>query len=197
MNYQIKRLSEISQKVKGSKFIGRCYPVESPESAKSIIKAVEEEHHKATHVCWAFRVFQGNTVLVYNSDAGEPRGSAGPPIQAALEGRSLVNTLCIVIRYFGGTKLGIGGLIRAYGKTAALALDDAGRKSFNEISTLKIRIALAEYSDLMRILRKYHITIQQEFKPEFVMITLKIPSKELNDLQSDLGLITSAVIEID
>jgi putative IMPACT (imprinted ancient) family translation regulator len=98
--------------VRDSKFIGYCCPVTSKSQALRKISEIEQLHKKATHVCWAYRVYENNQLLYYADDAGEPHGSAGLPILKALEGRALVNTICLVVRYFGGTKLGIGGLIR-------------------------------------------------------------------------------------
>ncbi|MCG2715767.1 MAG: YigZ family protein [Candidatus Marinimicrobia bacterium] len=195
MNYQIKRTKEFSQKIKGSKFIGRAYPVESRESARSIIKVVEDEHRKATHVCWAYRILQKGESLGYCSDAGEPHGSAGPPILAAIEGRQLVNTLCVVIRYFGGTKLGIGGLIRAYGGTAAEVLEQAEKKSFIGTINLAIQVSINDYSDLMRILRKYRLSVQPEFSSESVTIKIQTTPGDLDRLQNDVRSISSAILK--
>jgi len=112
-------------KVKGSKFIGQAFPVQSPEAAEDKISEVKREYHDATHNCSAYRMGTGDEALFYYDDDGEPSGTAGQPMFQVIEGRELTNVLVVVTRYFGGTKLGTGGLIRAYGTTAGLTLDNA------------------------------------------------------------------------
>ncbi|MDO9548849.1 MAG: YigZ family protein [Candidatus Marinimicrobia bacterium] len=194
MNYQIKQASEIIRKIKGSKFIARVCVVESREMAQAIVANVESGHRKASHVCWACRIDQDGESLGYSSDAGEPHGSAGPPILAAIEGRELTNVLCLVIRYFGGTKLGIGGLIRAYGGVASEALELAGKKRHKQITTVTIQCDPDNYSDIMRVLRKYRLSVQPEFTPDSVSVQIEIPAKDLNNLSREIGVIPSATI---
>ncbi|MBE5781219.1 MAG: YigZ family protein, partial [Clostridiales bacterium] len=110
---------------KKSRFIARCYPIESEEEALSILAAIRKEHHDATHNCWAYRLTPNGSIARY-SDDGEPGGTAGLPILNAITGRELTDVLVIVTRYFGGILLGAGGLVRTYGKSAGLALDAAG-----------------------------------------------------------------------
>ena len=194
MNYQIKQSSETTQKIKGSKFIGRVYAVKSREMSQTIVANVETEHRKASHVCWACRIDQNGDSLGYSSDAGEPHGSAGSPILAAIEGRELINVLCLVIRYFGGTKLGVGGLIRAYGGVASEALELAGKKRYKQIITATIQCNPDDYSDIMRVLRKYRLSVQPEFTPDSVSVNIEISPKDLNNLSHEILAISSASI---
>lgn len=110
--------------VKGSRFIGEAIPVESVEQAQAELDIIRKREYDATHHCSAWRVGPAGEEWRY-SDDGEPSGTAGPPILRHIEGRDLTNLIVVVTRYYGGTKLGTGGLIRAYGDTAAAALDDA------------------------------------------------------------------------
>jgi len=194
LNYQIKQASEITRKIKGSKFIARVYTVESREAAQTIVNDVESEHRKASHVCWACRIDQNGQSLGYSSDAGEPHGSAGPPILTAIEGREITNVLCLVIRYFGGTKLGIGGLIRAYGGVALEALELAGKKRHKQTITATIQCGPDDYSDIMRVLRKYRLSVQPEFTPDSVSVHIEIPPKDLDNLSREIQAIPSAMI---
>src|SRR5690606_11612852 len=107
---------------KGSRFIAEVFPVETEEEAAAAIEAVRRREHAATHHCTAYRLGPEGE-LFRASDDGEPSGTAGLPILRQIEARGLTNTLVVVTRYFGGTKLGRGGLIRAYGEAAARALD--------------------------------------------------------------------------
>ncbi len=109
--------------IKGSRFIATIEPVSTEDAAKEVLAAVRAEMPDAGHHCWAWRI--ASPSIERASDDGEPSGSAGRPILSQLTGRDLVDTAIVVTRYWGGTKLGVGGLVRAYGGAAGLALDEA------------------------------------------------------------------------
>lgn len=109
--------------IKGSRFITTIEPVSTEAAAKQVLAAVRAEMPDAGHHCWAWRI--ASPSIERASDDGEPSGSAGRPILSQLTGRDLVDTAVVVSRYWGGTKLGVGGLVRAYGGAAGLALDTA------------------------------------------------------------------------
>lgn len=133
---------EVRNQVKDSKFYGSIFAVENREEAEKRISQIKEKYSDATHNVSAFRV-ESSTVeqeaVEYFDDDGEPSGSSGPPILEAIKGKDLINTVIIVTRYFGGTKLGIGGLIRAYGDTARLAIEEAGIETLNEFYKIKVK----------------------------------------------------------
>ena len=113
-----------AEPTKGSRFIARVAPVSTPEAAKGFVAEVAAEFDDARHVCFAWRLGpEGRETRAH--DAGEPGNSAGRPILAQLEGHGVTDAIAVVVRYFGGTKLGVGGLIRAYGGAAGQALDRA------------------------------------------------------------------------
>ncbi|QDG53520.1 YigZ family protein [Persicimonas caeni] len=112
--------------VERSRFIGRALPVESEDEALAYVDEVKEEHYDARHVCYGFRIGRGSQTIDRCNDDGEPARTAGLPIWQILEGREITDTLVVVIRYFGGIKLGMGGLARAYREAARQALDEAG-----------------------------------------------------------------------
>ena len=109
---------------KHSKFTGRLWRVESAEQAVARVKQMRDAHWDATHNCWAYIIREGN--LMRYSDDGEPQGTAGMPILDVLRHEKLENVCCVVTRYFGGTLLGAGGLVRAYSKGAKIAVDAGG-----------------------------------------------------------------------
>jgi uncharacterized YigZ family protein len=113
-------------RIKGSRFLGFAGLVSDEREAESVIRRLAKIHHDASHVCWAYRFGPEPSVTARFSDAGEPSGTAGKPILDAVVGRHLFGTVCVVVRYFGGTKLGTGGLARAYAECSAAALDAAG-----------------------------------------------------------------------
>ena len=109
-------------KIKGSRFIGYAAPVQTKEEAEAILESIRKTHFSATHHCYAYRLNPDGLEFRFNDD-GEPSGTAGRPILDAIESRGLFRVMCVVIRYFGGTKLGTGGLARAYQQSAAETLD--------------------------------------------------------------------------
>lgn len=109
---------------KKSRFIGRAWPVETEEEALAHIAEMKKQHYDATHNCWAYVIKDGP---VRFSDDGEPGGTAGMPMVQVLQKENLYNVCCVVTRYFGGTLLGAGGLVRAYTKGAKIAIDAAGK----------------------------------------------------------------------
>jgi uncharacterized YigZ family protein len=120
----IQAVSEGFYKEKGSKFLAFAIPCNTEEEAKEHIAAFRKEHHQAVHVCSAFR-FGSNKKHYRSSDDGEPSNSAGPPILGQIQSFDLTNVLIAVVRYYGGTNLGVGGLINAYRTAAKEALENA------------------------------------------------------------------------
>ena len=120
-------LSEGCYKEKGSKFLAYVLPIGSKDEVKEIVNRYKKEHHKAKHVCFAYRI--GNDIRA--NDNGEPSGTAGRPILRQIDAANLDNALVVVVRYFGGTLLGTGGLINAY-KTASQDAIQNGLTSWNK-----------------------------------------------------------------
>jgi uncharacterized YigZ family protein len=119
--------SEAELREKRSVFVGRLFRAVDEEEARERIRELSRKYTDASHNCWAYRVGFPNTVEYY-SDAGEPSGTAGKPILGAILRAGVVNCVIVVTRYFGGTKLGVRGLIEAYGKCASMALEKAGTR---------------------------------------------------------------------
>lgn len=140
--------------VKRSRFIGSLRIALSPESANEILKTFPALYPKANHHCWAYRIGTG-TPLEHCSDDGEPGGSAGRPILGVLKRHSLDNTLLVVTRYFGGIKLGVRGLIEAYGEAAELAVAQAGTVEMEFRNRLELACAYDHAKTLASTLRKW------------------------------------------
>ena len=186
--------AEIMLTVKDSKFVGYCFPVAGKSEAVQKIAEISQKHRKATHICWAYRIYENNQLLYYAHNAGEPRGSAGAPILKALTSRQLVKALVVVVRYFGGTKLGIGGLIRAYGATAGKTLDLVEHKPFIQRQTLRIECPLAKYSQLTHFLGRFSESSKPEFTENSVIFTVQMEAETVADLQAELKLIPGLII---
>ena len=128
--FSIKEEKEIKITIEKSKFYGLCFFCNSVERQNEILKQVRRKNLNANHVCFGSLFFENNQELCYSSDDGEPSGTAGLQIANALKENNIVNTLIIVVRYFGGIKLGVGGLSRAYKDTALKTLEDNTKRVY-------------------------------------------------------------------
>ncbi len=159
----IQSASEGLFKDKGSRFISKAYPVESVEQVKEILATLRKEYHDARHHCYAYRIGPGDNIYRVNDD-GEPANSAGKPILGQIQSHELTNVLIVVIRYFGGILLGVGGLINAYRSAAKESLENNTiiTKTFN--SRIKIRFPYMAMNDVMRLIKDSRAEIvNQEF----------------------------------
>jgi uncharacterized YigZ family protein len=143
--------AETQGRVKASVFLAYAAPAGSEDEARAVLAAREKAHWDASHHCSAWKLRGG---VARANDAGEPSGSAGAPILAAIEGAGLTDCVVVVTRWFGGTKLGVGGLVRAYGDAAAEALSAAPRRVGTEAARLSVRYAYAHTAAVMRVLEK-------------------------------------------
>lgn len=137
---------------KMSRFLAFALPVSSVDEARECIALYANEYHDARHVCWAYMV--GADRLTYlSSDNGEPSGTAGKPILGQINSLGLTNVVVIVVRYFGGIKLGTSGLITAYREAARLALDDAGTVEGREMTRMSVTFPYLAMNDVMKIIK--------------------------------------------
>lgn len=131
---------QIINKVKDSKFYGSISNVSTRKEAENFVEKIKNNFSDASHNVSAYRIgIDDDEAIEYADDDGEPAGSSGPPVLKAIKGENLTNTVIVITRYFGGTKLGIGGLIRAYGNTARIAINKSGKKSLELFYKIKIK----------------------------------------------------------
>jgi uncharacterized YigZ family protein len=148
--------SEGTFKEKGSKFLAYAYPIRSEDDIPYLLHTLATQHFDARHHCYAWRLGpEGKRYRTH--DAGEPNHSAGDPILNAMKSRNLLDILVVVVRYFGGTKLGIPGLIEAYGTAAAEALDAAQQTERILTQPVKITFTYPQTAEVGRVLQKYSI----------------------------------------
>jgi uncharacterized YigZ family protein len=136
-------------RIRGSRFLALAGPATSPAEAEAVVAGRAADMHDASHHCHAWRLRDGRSRA---NDDGEPGGSAGAPILAAVEGRGLFDCVVVVTRYFGGTKLGVGGLVRAYGDAAAAALEDLPIREALPGVQLRIAFPYQETATVMRLI---------------------------------------------
>lgn len=151
-------------KEKGSKFISLAFPVKHEDEAKEILESVRKQYHDARHHCYAYRLgYQGESYRL--NDDGEPSGTAGKPIYGQILSKELTNVMVIVIRYFGGTKLGVSGLITAYKTAARDSLDQARMVVKTVNKSFELRFEYPLMNDVMRLVKDYDLKIiKQQFE---------------------------------
>jgi uncharacterized YigZ family protein len=149
----------VETKVKGSRFIGEVCLSADVETAMGRLLAIRKREYAATHHCWAYRVGIDTEPLCKYSDDGEPGGTAGKPIFDALDGAGITNVLAVVTRYFGGTKLGTGGLVRAYGEAAKLALERAGRQERFLTDRFALHMTFPRYNVVQQLINRLGATV--------------------------------------
>ena len=171
-------------KDRGSKFFGYAFPVVSEDDVKDCIEELKKQHHTARHFCYAWQL--GKSYESYRAnDDGEPSNSAGMPIYGQLQAFDVTNVLVVSVRYFGGTKLGVGGLIQAYKTSAQLALEASKIVKRTIDETLTITFNYPEMNTVMRIIKDENLKIvsqKMELTCEFVLSVRKKEYERIFDL---------------
>ena len=152
----IKEDGQVQEEIKKSRFICHAKRVYSEEEARDFITAIKKEHYKATHNCSAFIIGERSEIK-RTSDDGEPSSTAGVPMLGVLENHNLTNVCVVVTRYFGGIKLGAGGLIRAYAGSVALAVKEIGIIEIKEQAGIAIQMSYAQYQEYSNFLKEHEL----------------------------------------
>ena len=169
----IEQPAQIEMKEKSSKFIAFAFPVETDVSVKKLIDELWELHPKATHICYAYRLGMDKNFYRANDD-GEPSGSAGKPILGQIDSKSVTNILVAVVRYFGGTKLGIPGLIESYKEAAKSVLDKSMIVVKKEMVTYSILLDIEDYNEVMHVLKKIKVAVMQQTFTENCLLKIQV-----------------------
>ena len=197
MEYRtIRQDGQAQEEIKKSRFICHAKRVYSEEEARNFIAAIKKEHYKATHNCSAFIVGEKSEIK-RTSDDGEPSGTAGVPMLGVMENHQLTNVCFVVTRYFGGIKLGAGGLIRAYAGSVALAIKEIGLIEIKEQAGLRLKMSYSQYQNFDNFLKAEDLI---EFDTEFtdlVATTIYIDKQEKEPLEQKLIEFFNGKIQID
>ncbi|SMC97758.1 IMPACT family protein [Pedobacter africanus] len=166
---------------RGSKFIGYAYPVFSEDEVKDILSKLRAEHAKARHFCWALRLSPDRSIFRIQDD-GEPSGTAGRPILNTLLSADITNVLVVVVRYFGGTLLGVPGLINAYKTAAAEAIQAAAivEKTVNDIYEVQFDYLLM--NDVMKLIKEEKLNVLSQSFDNSCSMRLEIRKSVLNSI---------------
>jgi uncharacterized YigZ family protein len=178
--------------VERSRFIGHCREVSTEAEAKAFVAQIREEHSQASHNCYAYRIGPTENPIEYFNDHGEPSGTAGKPILGAIQRLNLTNVVLVVTRYFGGKKLGVRGLIEAYGQTATLTLNEGG----TVVRVPKFKATLvynySEHSLVLHRLQQVDAEVLSTEYTEIVMLEIAAPvlkEQEFSSILNELSLI--------
>lgn len=190
--YVLAQTTSFEQIINRSRFICYLYPANTADEAAELLKQIKKRHYDATHHCYAY-ILGETGATARNNDDGEPAGTAGAVIYEVLKKNELTNTLAIVVRYFGGIKLGAGGLIRAYGGTVAKAIETVNKIKIEKTISLTIEVDYAFYDQIEKNLEPFQI---EKIFSDKVIIKLKVPENRNESLTRELTNITGGNIKI-
>ena len=186
MEYRtIKEDGQVQEEIKKSRFICHAKRVYSEEEARDFITAIKKEHYKATHNCSAFIVGERSEIK-RTSDDGEPSGTAGVPMLGVLENHNLTNVCVVVTRYFGGIKLGAGGLIRAYAGSVALAVKEIGIIEIKEQAGIQIHMTYAQYQEYGNFLKEHNLIELETNFTDQVDTMIFVDKERKDDIKADI-----------
>lgn len=182
--------------VKGSRFLARAFPAQGREAAENRIQEISAKFADATHNCFAYKIGPGDGAVFRYSDDGEPSGTAGKPIYQAIESRGVTNLAIVVTRYFGGTKLGTGGLIRAYGGVAAETLKRAQVVRVFAKATLEIAFNYELSHAVHHCLNRFNAGILSSDFATRSVLRISVARRDVEALESELRDCTRGQIDI-
>jgi len=186
---------EVEIVVVNSRFIASLSPAKSVEEARAFIAEIKKRFPDATHHVPAFVIGHGNSIITHSSDDGEPSGTAGRPALAVLQGSGLGNVVVVVTRYFGGTKLGTGGLVKAYGDAVREVLLSVKKAVLIPSTTLIFAIPYRLYDQVVRLMEEQNgLVLETEFM-EDITITVQFKDEKLEDFQNDLRNLSNGQVE--
>jgi uncharacterized YigZ family protein len=171
----LKNPGQAQKEIKNSIFIAYAIPIENEEEAKSLISTIKERHHDANHNVSAYLINRDNVIAMKYDDDGEPAGSSGKPVFKILEMKELTNVAVVVTRYFGGIKLGFGGLARAYREAAIGAIENAGIVEVSNKSVVQIESGYSDMDTVSRLTEQYGTILRTDYT-EVVSFTVEVDS---------------------
>lgn len=180
----IKTLGEGLYKEKGSKFIAFAFPVKTEEQIKEIIAAKRKEYYNARHVCYAYKLGYNEEFTFRMNDDGEPSGTAGKPIYGQILSHDLTDILIVVVRYFGGTKLGVSGLINAYKSSAIEAIEQTEVVEVIRRGELTVNFDFPLTNEAMRIVKDHQLGVVEQTYDTGCHLTVSIRLSEMERVKS-------------
>lgn len=179
-------VKEVLLKEKGSKFLGYVFPVNNDKELKEALEEIWQAHPKATHHCYAFRMgLKGENYRA--NDDGEPSGSAGLPIYNQLLAHELTNILLVVVRYYGGTKLGVSGLVKTYKESAKITLEQSQMVVRELENELEVDFPYSQQNTVFTLLNKFDVKIIEFIANESCRILAKVKTSHKENISEQLS----------
>ena len=195
LTIQGRKTTEI--KVKGSKFIGTIQPAGTEHHALEFVNFISKKYYDATHNCYAYFIGHPPSSITRYSDAGEPAGTAGMPILNVIKGKYLTNVAVVVTRYFGGTKLGKGGLVRAYTECTQQTIEKCTIVKKFIYQRIDIEFDYGLTGHIMRVISSFRAKIDESYHGQHTRLILSIRKSKADNLKQNLIEATSGKIRID
>lgn len=192
--YTLRKPGEGLYKDRGSKFYGYAFPAARAQEAMQQLESLQKEHHSARHHCYAYRCRPLNPEVRLNDD-GEPGHSAGTPIFSEIKAQELWDVMIVVVRYFGGTKLGVPGLIKAYRSAAAEALAHTETKVTVIRREMEISFPYARTGDIMQLLEKQKVPIVENKMTQVATLAIKPRISGIEPLRAELAKLPDVILE--
>ena len=192
--YTIKGAGESQYREKMSRFLSFAIPVCSADEARQLIKDFQNRYHDARHVCWAYMLGPERAEWQVN-DNGEPSGTAGRPILGQINSRGLTDVLVVVVRYFGGIKLGTSGLIAAYREAASLALDEAGIKEMRRKRRIRVTFGYETADRVMRVVKSPDVDVISKRFDNLCSVEIEFPLDAAPEIEGKLFSVEGSFIE--
>ena len=192
--YTIKGAGESQYREKMSRFLSFALPVCSADEVRQLIKDFQNRYHDARHVCWAYMLGPERAEWQVN-DNGEPSGTAGRPILGQINSRGLTDVLVVVVRYFGGIKLGTSGLIAAYREAASLALDEAGIKEMRRKRRIRVTFGYETADRVMRVVKSPDVDVISKRFDNLCSVELEFPLDAAPEIEGKLSSVEGSFIE--
>ena len=188
-------VEEVIFKEKSSKFLGYAFPVTSEEEIKAHLEAVKKAHFSARHWCYAWQLGYGGHLRYRANDDGEPNNTAGIPIYGQIQSFELTNILVIVVRYFGGIKLGVGGLVQAYKTTAQLTLQETEIEEKLITEELVINFDYPLMNKVMRVVKEQNLTVTAQHLTESCELHLAIRQSDYAKIEEIFNNLYGVIIK--
>ena len=192
--YTIKGAGESQYREKMSRFLSFALPVCSADEVRQLIKDFLNRYHDARHVCWAYMLGPERAEWQVN-DNGEPSGTAGRPILGQINSRGLTDVLVVVVRYFGGIKLGTSGLIAAYREAASLALDEAGIKEMRRKRRIRVTFGYETADRVMRVVKSPDVDVISKRFDNLCSVEIEFPLDAAPEIEGKLSSVEGSFIE--
>ena len=196
MNYVLGKTAAAKFKEKRSEFIAYSRCLNTTDELNDHLKELKSEHQTARHFCWAYRIANGKEIIENSTDAGEPSGSAGLPILNVMKSKNIVNCVIIVVRYFGGVKLGKQGLIEAYRFTAEQVIAKSDIRAWVPKVTVLLSADISQYGNVVNTIKKFDGKIISDLSSEQLEMVVELKEKDFEGFKTAFDEITQRVGKI-